>query len=154
MRMRLCLVLVLFGALIVNAADPTTPMFWSAKQTKEIDGRIPAKLDKTRGLATERLMDSAFILYREGASEAEIHTKQADFIFVHEGDGAILVGGQIIDGKPSGTDEIRGKSIDGGTKYAVSAGDTLYVPANMVHQFLVEPGKHFSATIVKITPKQ
>jgi quercetin dioxygenase-like cupin family protein len=49
---------------------------------------------------------------------------------------------------------MRGKSIEGGTRYALKAGDNIFIPANTVHQFLVEPGKEFSATIVKIVPKQ
>ena len=65
----------------------------------------------------------------------------------------VLVGGKIIDGKPTGTDEIRGRAIEGATKYPIAAGDTLYIPANTVHQFLVEPGKNFTAMVVKITPK-
>jgi uncharacterized RmlC-like cupin family protein len=38
-------------------------------------------------------------------------------------------------------------------RYPVTAGDTLYIPANMPHQFFVERGKHWVITIVKITPK-
>lgn len=99
-------------------------------------------------------MDSAFVLYRVGNSQAEIHTKQADFIVVRDGEGTVLAGGKIVDGKPSGPDELRGASIEGGTKYKLTAGDSLYVPANTVHQFLIEPGKHFTAVIIKVTPKQ
>ena len=65
----------------------------------------------------------------------------------------MLVGGKIVEGKPSGPDEIRGKSIEGGTRYPIAAGDILYIPANIVHQFVVEPGKSFTAMVVKITPK-
>jgi len=48
---------------------------------------------------------------------------------------------------------VRGKSIEGGTKYPIAAGDVLYIPANTVHQFLVDPGKSFTAMVIKITPK-
>jgi ribosomal protein L16 Arg81 hydroxylase len=72
---------------------------------------------------------------------------------IRSGEGTVLVGGKIVEGKSSGPDEIRGKSIDGATKYPIAAGDILYIPANTVHQFLVEPGKSFTAMVVKITPK-
>lgn len=49
--------------------------------------------------------------------------------------------------------ELRGR-IEGGTTYPMKTGDTLYVPAKMPHQFLVDSGKHFSAYIIKITPKE
>ena len=54
----------------------------------------------------------------------------------------------------SAPDEVRGKSDrEGGIRYPIAAGDVLYIPANTVHQFLVEPGKSFTAMVVKITPK-
>ncbi len=148
------LLLVVASLVPLWAADPTAPVYWSADQTKELDQAATSRLNKQAGLGTSRLMDSAFILYREGNSRAEIHTEQADFIFFREGEGAVIIGGKIVNGKPSGPGEIRGDSIDGGTKYPVKAGDSLYVPKGAPHQFWLEPGQHFTATIVKITPKQ
>ena len=135
------------------AADPAQPLFWSARQQKDFDKNAESKLNPDRHLGTERLLDSAFVAYRNGNGEAEIHEKQADLLLIRSGEGTVLVGGKIVDGKPSGPDEVRGKSIEGGTKYPIAAGDTLYIPANTVHQFLVEPGKSFTAMVVKITPK-
>jgi mannose-6-phosphate isomerase-like protein (cupin superfamily) len=135
------------------AADPTQPLFWSASQQKDFDKNAESKLNTDRHLGTERLLDSAFVAYRNGNGEAEIHEKQADLLLIRSGKGAVLVGGKIVDGKTSGPDEVRGKSIEGGTRYPIAAGDTLYIPANTVHQFLVEPGQSFTAMVVKITPK-
>jgi mannose-6-phosphate isomerase-like protein (cupin superfamily) len=142
-------------ALLVSlqAADSTEPMFWSAGQTRDAVKKLPGKVNPERHLATERFTDSAFIAYRDGNGEAELHEKQADLILFQEGEGVVLVGGKMVEGKSTGPDEQRGKSIEGGTKYPVAAGDTLYIPANVVHQFQIEPGKHFTATVVKITPK-
>jgi mannose-6-phosphate isomerase-like protein (cupin superfamily) len=137
----------------LRAADPTQPVFWSSNQQKDFDKNAQSKLNPERHLGTERLLDSAFVAYRNGPGEAEIHEKQADLLLIRSGEGTVLVGGKIVDGKPSGPDEMRGKSIEGGTKYPIAAGDTLYIPANTVHQFLVEPGKSFTAMVVKITPK-
>ena len=151
--MRVLLLFLTVAATVLTAADPSDPVYWSAAKTKELDKQAASRLNKESGLGTSRLMDSAFILYREGNSTAEIHTKQADMIVARNGECTMLVGGRIIDGKPSGQDEIRGVSIDGGTKYPMAAGDTLYIPANTVHQFVIAPGKHFTATIIKVTPK-
>ncbi len=151
--MRIVLLLIAVGAAVLTAADPTEPVYWSAARTKDLDKQASSRLNQESGLGTSRLMDSAFILYREGNSMAEIHTKQADMIVARDGECTLLVGGKIVDGKPSGRDEIRGVSIEGGTKFPMAAGDTLYVPANTVHQFVIQPGKHFTATIIKITPK-
>jgi mannose-6-phosphate isomerase-like protein (cupin superfamily) len=149
-------VLLLAAATLVplQAADPTAPVYWSAAQTMELDKTAASRLNKAAGLGTSRLMDSAFILYREGNSQAEIHTEQAEFIFFREGQGAVIMGGKIVNGKPTGAGEIRGDSIDGGAKYPVKAGDSIFVPKGMPHQFWLESGQHFTATIVKITPKE
>jgi mannose-6-phosphate isomerase-like protein (cupin superfamily) len=149
----LCVALVAIQV-SVRAADPDKPMFWSAVQNKDFDKKATAKLNDERHLGTERLLDSAFVAFRNGSGEAELHVKQADLLLIRSGSGTVLVGGEMIEGKPTGPDEVRGKSIKGGTKYPIAAGDTLYVPANTVHQFLIEPGQSFTAMVIKITPKQ
>jgi len=145
--------LLAITCLALLAADPTQPMFWSAGQQKGFDKDAKGKLNPERHLGTERMLDSAFVAYRDGNGEAEIHEKLADLLLIRSGEGVVLVGGKIVEGKPSGADEIRGKAIEGGTKYPIAAGDVLYIPANTVHQFIVEPGKSFTAMVVKITPK-
>lgn len=149
----LCLVL-LTVQVSVRAADPDKPMFWSAAQNKDFDKKATARLNDERHLGTERLMDSAFVAFRNGSGEAELHLKQADLLLIRSGSGIVLVGGEMIEGKPTGPDEVRGKSITGGTRYPIAAGDTLYIPANTVHQFLMEPGQTFTAMVIKITPRQ
>ena len=136
-----------------TAGDPTTPVFWSAKQMADLGAQTGTRVNPDTHNAGARLIASASLIYRVGDSGSEIHEKLADFISVLEGEGAILIGGKMIGGKPSGIDEIRGDSIEGGTRYPVKAGDTIYIPANMPHQFFVEKGKHWVITIVKITPK-
>jgi mannose-6-phosphate isomerase-like protein (cupin superfamily) len=137
----------------LHAADPTTPIVWTAKQLSETETKIRGAVDPARHLGLERLLDSATLIYRDGPSEAEVHQKLADFITVRSGEGEIVIGGKIVNGKTSAPDELRGSSIEGGTRYKFSAGDALYVPANTVHQFFVAPGRNFVVTIVKITPK-
>ena len=135
------------------AGDPVTPIFWSARQMADLGAEAGTRVSPDTHMAGVRLVQSASMIYRAGDSGSEIHEKQADFISVLEGEGAILVGGKMIGGKSSAADEVRGDSIEGGTRYPVKTGDTLYIPANMPHQFFVEKGKHWVITIVKITPK-
>lgn len=145
--------LVLIAQAPPAAGDPKTPVFWSAKQLKDLAAGASTRVSADTHMAGERLLPSASMIYRTGDSGSEIHEKLADFIFVSEGEGVILIGGKLIGGKPSAPDEIRGDSIEGGTRYPVAAGDSIYVPANVPHQFFVEKGKHWVITIVKITPK-
>ena len=152
--MRLTILCAVACLVALQAADSTQPLFWSSSKLKEMDKSATAKLNPERHLGTERMLDSAFIAFRNGNGEAELHEKLADLLIIREGEGVVLVGGKMVDGKQSAPDEMRGKSIEGGTRYPVAAGDTLYIPANTVHQFIVEPGKSFTAMVVKITPKQ
>ena len=140
--------------LALQAADPPKPLFWSASQQKDFDKNALAKLNPERHLGTERMLDSAFVAYRDGSGEAELHEKLADLMLIRDGEGVVMIGGKMVGGKPTGPDEVRGASIEGATKYPIAAGDVLYIPANTAHQFVVEPGKHFTAMVVKITPKQ
>jgi len=120
---------------------------------KEIDARLASRQNPDTHNAAAVLIPSANVIYRTGPSQSEIHEKQGDLIFIREGEGSIVVGGKMVGGKPERANEIRGDSIEGGMRYAVAAGDTLYVPANTPHQFFVENGKHFAITIVKLNPQ-
>ena len=152
--MKYALLLAVTCLAALQAADPAQPLFWSAGQLKDIDKKANAKLNPERHLGTERLLDSAFVAFRNGSGEAELHEKQADLLLIRSGTGTVLVGGKMVEGKSTGPGELRGKAIEGGTRYPIAAGDTLYIPANTVHQFVIEPGQSFTAMVVKITPKQ
>jgi mannose-6-phosphate isomerase-like protein (cupin superfamily) len=134
----------------LHAADPNTAVLWRAAQLTAADAKAKAKVNPATKVGSEQLLDSATLIYRTGASEPEIHEKRADMIFVREGEGSVLVGGKILEQRRSGPGELRGASIEGGSKYEIATGDALYVPANTAHQFLVQQDKHFIAIIVKI----
>jgi mannose-6-phosphate isomerase-like protein (cupin superfamily) len=142
----------LAGIFLLHAADPVTPVHWSAAKTKELAQQAKSRLNKETGMGVSNLMDSAFMVHREKTSQAEVHAAQADFLIINDGAGAILVGGKIINGQTTRPGETRGDSIEGGTSYPVKAGDTLYVPKAMPHQFRVTPGQFIVYTVVKIIP--
>jgi mannose-6-phosphate isomerase-like protein (cupin superfamily) len=136
-----------------QAADPTTPVLWNAQRIKELAAGMKTRVNPNTHNAAMSLIASANLIYRDGDSGSEVHEKVADFIFVHEGEGAIMIGGKIIGGQSTAPNEIRGTSLEGGTRHPIAAGDSIYIPANMPHQFFVEKGKHFVITIVKVPPK-
>lgn len=137
----------------LHAQDPSGPVVWTAKDLAALEAKIKGNVDPARHLGLERLLASGTLIYRDGPSEAEIHTTLADFISVRSGAGYAQIGGEIVDAKTTAANEMRGPSIRGGTRHNFSAGDSLYIPANTVHQFFVEPGGNFTVTIVKITPR-
>ena len=136
----------------LQAADSTAPLFWNNADMAKLNKELAGKIDPARHLGSTRPTDSVLIAHRDGNSEAEIHEKEADFILLQEGEGTILVGGTLLESRVERPTELRGKPGAGGKMYPMKAGDMLYVPAGTVHQFLVAPGKSFTAIIVKITP--
>jgi sugar lactone lactonase YvrE/mannose-6-phosphate isomerase-like protein (cupin superfamily) len=150
-------VALVFTATLAIAQQPTgtaqQPIVWSAKQLAELEKKIASNIDPARHLGLERMVEGgATLIYRDGPSEAEVHTRLADFITIRSGEGQVLIGGTIVEGRATADGELRGSGIKGATTYKVSGGDILYIPANTVHQFVLAPGKHFVVTIVKITP--
>jgi mannose-6-phosphate isomerase-like protein (cupin superfamily) len=137
-----------------QTADPPNPVLWSTEQIATLAADMKTRVDPQTHNTGTALIPSVNLIYREGDSGSEIHEKVADVIFVHEGEGSILIGGKIIGGQQERPDEIRGTAIEGGTRYPIKKGDSIYIPANMPHQFFVEKGKHFVISIVKVTPQR
>ena len=149
--MRTVLVLAAVAALLpLYAADPKTAVFWSAAKTKEMAREAKSKMTAEAGMGTSRQMDSMFMVHREKTSQAEAHVTGADYIICNEGEGIILVGGKMVDPQTIRPGELRADVLEGGTPYPMKAGDTLYVPKNVPHRFVVDPGKHIVYTVVKI----
>jgi len=86
---------------------------------------------------------------REKPGQAEIHTKDADVIYVLQGSATFITGGEAVDGKTIAPDEIRGSSINGGETRKIAKGDVIIVPHGVPHQFL-EVTNPFLYYVVKV----
>src|SRR2546425_7916961 len=86
---------------------------------------------------------------REKPGQAEIHTKDADVIYVLQGTATFVTGGEAVDGRTIAPDEIRGASIKGGSTRKISKGDVIIVPHGTPHQFL-EVTNPFLYYVVKV----
>ncbi len=91
------------------------------------------------------------LAYRSATGSAEVHEHEADFFVVESGEGTLLRGGKVVNGKETGPGEIRGTSIEGGSKSAVMKGDIVHIPAGVPHQLLIENGKPFTYFVIKVT---
>ncbi len=76
---------------------------------------------------------------REKAGVAEVHTKDADIIYVQDGSATFVTGGTVVDPKPTEPNEIRGKEITGGESRVIAKGDVIIVPAGTPHWFKEVP---------------
>ena len=86
---------------------------------------------------------------REQPGQAEIHTKDADVIYVLQGTATFITGGEAIDAKNTAPDELRGASIKGGETRTIAKGDVIIVPHGVPHQFL-EVTNPFLYYVVKV----
>lgn len=73
--------------------------------------------------------------HREKAGVAELHTLDADIIYVLEGSATLVTGGKVVEGKTIEPNEIRGSSIEGGETRRITKGDVIVVPAGTPHWF-------------------
>src|SRR5207245_2074277 len=86
---------------------------------------------------------------REKPGQAEIHTKDADVIYVLEGSATFVTGGEAVDAKTTAPDELRGSSIRNGETRKIAKGDVIVVPHGVPHQFLEVPNP-FLYYVVKV----
>jgi glc operon protein GlcG len=73
---------------------------------------------------------------RAAPGQAEIHNKDADIVYVLEGEATLVTGGRAVDAKVTAVDELRGVSIEGGESRNLSKGDVIVIPAGVPHQFV------------------
>ena len=144
--------LLLLACLPLLAADPDGFAVW---KSADLQSRVKAaKLDEHKAGA-DRIANwgnhGFMIVRREGDGEAEVHENQVDLITVVSGEGTLIVGGTVVEPHPTTAGEIRGKSINGGTSYKMSAGDVFHIPGKVPHQMLVP--KSLVTEIVKVDSK-
>jgi glc operon protein GlcG len=86
---------------------------------------------------------------REKPGQAEIHTKDADVIYVLQGSATFITGGEALDAKATAPDELRGSIIRNGQTRQIAKGDVIIVPHGVPHQFL-EVTNPFLYYVVKV----
>ena len=150
--MKLLPILALFGVTVALAADPEGFAMYKAS---DITSRArAAKLDEYKAGA-DRVATwgnhGLLLVHRAGDGAAEVHTKQVDVMTVVSGEGTLIIGGKMVDGKETTPNEIRAKSIEGGVRKAMAPGDVFHIPAGLPHQMLVP--KDMIIQVVKVDVK-
>ena len=90
------------------------------------------------------------LAYREATGSSELHEKEADVFFVVDGSASILTGGKLVNAHTEKPGELRGTSIEGGQRQALTKGAVIHIPAGTPHQLLIEKGKPFTYFVVKV----
>jgi mannose-6-phosphate isomerase-like protein (cupin superfamily) len=90
------------------------------------------------------------ISHREVDGKCELHKVKADVIVIQTGTATLVTGGEVIDPKDTGPNEIQGSGIKGGVKHEVGPGDVIEIPAGVPHQFFLAPGAQITYLVVKV----
>jgi mannose-6-phosphate isomerase-like protein (cupin superfamily) len=87
-----------------------------------------------------------------------VHTAGADVWVVEAGSAVAVTGGKLVDPKPAADKDpgsifgdTRGTAIEGGTEQLMTAGDILFVPPGVPHNF--EKMKDFRAYLIRFDVK-
>jgi len=152
---RMKLFLFVPALLLTTAVFAADPQGFALYKASEIQSRAKsAKLDENKAGA-DRVATwgnhGLLLVRREGDGAAELHETQVDIITVLSGEGTLIVGGTMVDGKTTAPNEIRGKSIMGGISKPMAPGDVIHIPAKMPHQMLVP--KSLIVQVVKVDVK-
>jgi quercetin dioxygenase-like cupin family protein len=146
------LFLTLIPAALLSAADPSGYHHFTGQQLNEKEQQLHAKMQN--GLASEVLANygnhQIMTIHREATGQAEFHEKQADVIVVRKGEGTLMVGGKVINGKTTAPNEIRGEGIEGGEAHPLKAGDVVHVPPRTPHQVVLKPGQKIDYVALKV----
>jgi len=152
MKLLLSATLLAGAAAFLGAAEPEGFKMWTAAEAKS--QVMAAKLDEHK-VGSVRVgtwgNHGLMFIRREGDGEAEIHDTQADVIFITEGAGSMIIGGEVVGGKTTAPGETRGTSIKGGETKKMAVGDVFHIPAKVPHQMLVP--KFVSFKVVKVDTK-
>jgi mannose-6-phosphate isomerase-like protein (cupin superfamily) len=117
---------------------------------RKLEAEMKATPDAS-GIREEKLNDSTQVAVRTKSGRAEFHSDAADVFFVLSGEATLISGGSIVN--PTGSGEIRGDSITGGTSAVMRKGDIVYVPSATPHQVTIQSKVAFLYVVVKAPRK-
>lgn len=87
---------------------------------------------------------------RDRDGQAEVHARDTDIMYVLDGTATLVTGGQVVGGKSTAADEIRGDTIAGGDARPLVKGDVIIIPNGIPHLFK-DVKAPFLYYVVKVT---
>jgi hypothetical protein len=147
---------LLFATLLVvpvMAADGSPGLgIWRSGELKQRVEALSKKVGPDHS-ARETLADyndhRFRLLYRDQDGVPEQHDGIIDVVMVQSGEGALLVGGTMLNHRSTSAGEYLGTGIDGGERRPIAAGDVIHIPTKIPHSFLVAKGQHIAYVLVK-----
>lgn len=145
-------VIAVLLALPLLGAEPAGYKFWSAADLKNMADKMSHNTKSKTSLEALGTFgrDRAVMVHRNVSGMAELHETDADVIMIVAGEGTLVVGGKMVAGKRTEAAEVRGSSIEGGTRQKMAPGDIMHIPPKTPHQVLLDPGAQISYFTYKV----
>lgn len=155
--MKLCVVLAASVLSSIASAQTGAAVAYSPDQLLQLaqQMREQAKGSKEAGTGIlEKHLDSSTILaFRDLDGKAELHQHFGDVFVVLQGTATLVTGGTIASPMTTAPGEIRGTSIEQGTRKKLQEGDIAHIPPGVPHQLVLDAGGTFTYFVVKIPAK-
>ncbi len=107
----------------------------SNEETSFFDKSKVEKSFSEGGVLTNNVKYAINTSRRDNSGLAEIHNRETDLFYVLNGSATLVTGGEVVDGKETAPNEIRGTSIVGGETRKISEGDVVVIPRGTPHWF-------------------
>jgi len=151
----LSLLVIPFVAVQWQAPAPAGFEHWTVADLQTLNKTLTEKAATDSHHAASKIIsdypnDLFMAAHREADGQAELHETQADVFFVESGTATLVVGGTMPNAQTTAPHELRGETIQGGTRQKLSAGDIVRIPAKTPHQLVLDGAKEFSYFVVKI----
>lgn len=143
-----CLLAAVEGPAIAQEAGTVFTSTHIREVAASLEARLKLHGDYPKGVLEERLDDTTRVVVRIRSGQAELHKKADDLFQIVSGHATLVTAGRISD--PTGDDEVRGASVDGGTHAIIRPGDVIHIPAGVPHQVLLPAGQTIVYVLVKI----
>ena len=105
------------------------------------------------GILEKHLDNSTILAFRDRDGKAELHQQFGDVFVVLQGTATLVTGGTIPSPATTAPGEIRGASIEQGTRKKLQEGDIAHIPPGVPHQLILDAGGTFTYFVVKIPLK-
>ena len=87
------------------------------------------------------------LVYRASITDAALHEREAEVIYVVDGAATIVTGGKLVNEVRTNAENLSGTAIEGGTSRSVKKGDFIIVPENTPHWFSAISGTFVVAAL-------
>jgi mannose-6-phosphate isomerase-like protein (cupin superfamily) len=144
------MVLLCSTAVAQTAAYSTDQLLQIVAQMRE---QAKGTKDSGTGILEKRLDANTLVAFRDRDGKGEQHQQLGDVFFVLQGTATLVTGGTISSPATTAPGEIRGASVQDGTRRKLQEGDVVHISANVPHQMLLDSGSSITYFVVKIPQK-